>query len=90
MTIAERLTEAGAWPDHDSRCTPIAIPDPDGPGYTCQWIATTGDPQNDEYGIADITEEEHAGHWIIIVHGTDETVCWWNENEEEWQEGEPS
>ena len=89
MTIAQRLTDIGAWPDSDSRCIPIVVKDPSRPDLACEWIATTGSPENAEYGIEDVAEEEYAGHWILIVYGTDDTTCWWDEDNEVWTPGLP-
>jgi hypothetical protein len=85
MTIAERLNAAEAAPGHDSRCVPIFVDD--------DYIATSGEPQMpgcEHYSIQDVTTKEVAGHWITIVHGTDETSCWWHENNENWAEGLPT
>jgi hypothetical protein len=88
--IADTLNKIEAWVEHDSRCVPIAIKDPEGPDFGCQWIATSGNPHViDEYGIEEVRSSEIAGHWITIVDGNDGSTAWWNENEEEWIPGEP-
>ena len=86
MAIADTLNEAKAVVEHDSRVVPIAVPNPDG---GCEWIATTGRPRNPDYGIVDVTQEKHAGHWVTIVYGEDGSTAWWDDSDECWLPGLP-
>lgn len=80
--IGETLRKEQIVPDHDSRCTPLVDLEGD-------WIATTGAPTNDRYGLADLEEVQIAGRWILVAHGTDSSAAWWHEADEEWVDGKP-
>lgn len=82
MTIGEILREEQVEPGHDSRSIPLFTPDGD-------LVATTGDPTNDSYGLADLEEVKIAGHWVLVAHGTDGSTAWWDEADGKWQDGRP-
>ena len=82
MTIGETFREGQIELGYDSRCTPLIDSEGDR-------IATTGSPENESYGLADLEQVEIAGHWILIAHGTDGSTAWWHEGDEEWRDGIP-
>jgi len=93
MGIAESLNELHVIEfDCDSRSVWLCVREdtenqtPENPLVP---VATTGDDENEEYGIAGVDQEMVAGHWITTVTGVDGTEAWWDADKEQWVPGEP-